>query len=115
MRHLMLCAALLALMTAGCVKRDAPEVTEGTTTQTEQPAEATAMTVHLKIEGMHCVNCKAKVEKILLEVPGVDSAEADNEAHSAVIKLKPGATFDEAAARDKLDIEMFTLTEVSAK
>jgi copper chaperone CopZ len=118
MKSLLMCAAFLALVFAGCVKQEVPvappESAETTKTEAEPATEAIPMTVHLKIEGMHCVNCKAKVEKILLEVPGVESAEADNEAHSAVVKLKPGASFDEAAARDKLDVEMFQLTEVSA-
>jgi copper chaperone CopZ len=121
MKYLLMLALCGCLMIVGCTAAEepAPEETEtpaGTETQSNADAhepEAVAMTLNLKIEGMFCVNCKAKVENILLEIPGVESAEADNENHTATVKLAPGANFDEDAARDKLDIENFDLKEVT--
>ena len=45
-------------------------------------------TVSFKVEGMECVNCKAQVEKVLLALKGVKSAEAslENSSVSAVVK-----------------------------
>ena len=43
----------------------------------EQNEEDTTMKTVLQVEGMMCGHCKAHVEKALLAVPGVESAEAD--------------------------------------
>ena len=39
----------------------------------------------LHVEGMMCAHCKARVEKALLAVPGVESAEADVDAKTATV------------------------------
>ncbi|CDB87806.1 copper chaperone [Firmicutes bacterium CAG:170] len=39
----------------------------------------------LQVEGMMCGHCKAHVEKALLAVPGVESAEADLDAKTATV------------------------------
>ena len=47
--------------------------------------EETAMTTELKVTGMMCVHCKAHVEKALLAVPGVESAEAHLDSNTATV------------------------------
>ena len=42
--------------------------------------------IKLKIEGMHCVGCSNRLEKILNNVDGVESAKVSLEEKSADIK-----------------------------
>jgi len=119
MKNILMLLMLTGLLLGGCVKgEDATETNDtGETTQTEvdqattdtPEPEGEPMSITLEIQGMHCVNCKAKVEKILKEIPGVIEAEADNVNHVATVMMAPGAKFDAALAKDKLDVEMFTL------
>ena len=41
----------------------------------------------LKVEGMMCMHCEARVKKALEAVPGVESAVADHSAGTAVVTL----------------------------
>jgi Cu2+-exporting ATPase len=45
------------------------------------------MTRTLKIEGMMCAHCEARVKKALEAIPGVESAAADHDAGTAVVTL----------------------------
>ena len=49
--------------------------------------EIKAMTKTLKIEGMMCSHCEARVKKALEALPGVEDAKADHEAGTAVVTL----------------------------
>ena len=49
----------------------------------------------LKVEGMMCTHCEARVKKALEAVPGVESAAADHGAGTAVVTLT-AAVEDEA-------------------
>jgi len=49
--------------------------------------EEKAMTKTLKVEGMMCMHCEARVKKALEAVPGVESAVADHSAGTAVVTL----------------------------
>jgi hypothetical protein len=49
------------------------------------------------------------VRGLLESLPEVESCTVSNETKLAVIRLKPGATFPEALAREKLDADNFTL------
>ena len=51
-------------------------------------------TVTLAVEGMMCNNCKAHVEKALLGVKGVKSAEASVENKNVVITAKESVSED---------------------
>ncbi len=46
------------------------------------------MTKTLKIEGMMCAHCEARVKKALEAVAGVESAAPDHTAGTAVVTLK---------------------------
>ncbi|MDR1036768.1 MAG: heavy metal translocating P-type ATPase [Deltaproteobacteria bacterium] len=45
------------------------------------------MEVRLKVDGMSCGHCSARVEKVLSGIPGVDKAAVDLEAGAAVVTL----------------------------
>ena len=49
--------------------------------------EEKTMTKTLKVEGMMCAHCEARVKKALEAVPGVESAVADHTAGTAVVLL----------------------------
>ena len=53
----------------------------------ETTKEETSMKKTLKVEGMMCMHCEARVKKALEAVPGVESAVADHEAGTAVVTL----------------------------
>ena len=53
----------------------------------ETKKEEKNMTKTLKIEGMMCAHCEARVKKALEAVPGVESAVADHTAGTAVVIL----------------------------
>ncbi len=46
--------------------------------------------IKLKIEGMHCAGCSNRLEKILNNVDGVESAKVSLEEKSADIKYNEG-------------------------
>ena len=41
----------------------------------------------LKVEGMMCTHCEARVKKALEAIPGVESAVADHTAGTAVVTI----------------------------
>ena len=50
------------------------------------------MTKTMKIEGMMCVRCKARVEKILNGLEGVSEAVVDLDAGTATLQCADGVT-----------------------
>jgi Cu2+-exporting ATPase len=60
-------------------------------------SEDTTMTKTLKIEGMMCGHCEARVKKTLEELPFIESATPSHENNNAVITLS--GDFDEEAVR----------------
>ena len=49
--------------------------------------EETTMTKTMKIEGMMCGHCEARVKKVLEALPEVETAEVSHEAGTAVVTL----------------------------
>ena len=45
------------------------------------------MTKTMKIEGMMCQHCEARVKKTLESIPGVAAAEVSHEAGTAIVTL----------------------------
>ena len=45
------------------------------------------MTKTMKIEGMMCGHCEARVKKVLVALPEVESAEVSHESGTAVVTL----------------------------
>lgn len=70
--------------------------------------------IELTIKNMMCTSCQATVKKILEEQPGVQAADVNWENGSAMLTLKVGTRFDEAAARAALDKQNFELVKVGA-
>ncbi len=62
---------------------------------TRKKKENKEMTKTLRVEGMMCSHCEARVKKALEAVEGVQSAVADHTKGTAVVTLK-GSTSDEA-------------------
>ena len=60
----------------------------------ESKKEETVMTRTLKVEGMMCMHCEARVKKALEAVPGVESAVADHTAGTAVVTLRESVADD---------------------
>lgn len=56
-------------------------------TEMESGKEGTTMTKTMKIEGMMCGHCEARVKKVLEALAEVDSAEVSHEAGTAVVTL----------------------------
>jgi Cu+-exporting ATPase len=48
------------------------------------------MEIKLKVDGMTGGHCSARVEKTLLEIPGVDGARVDLEAGTAAVSVSGG-------------------------
>ena len=55
------------------------------------------MTKTVKIDGMSCAHCEARVKKALEALPGVETAVASHEKKNAVLTLS--AEVDEAAVK----------------
>ena len=56
--------------------------------------EETTMTKTMKIEGMMCGHCEARVKKVLEALPEVDAAEVSHEAGTAVVTLNAEVSDD---------------------
>ena len=52
------------------------------------------MTVIMKINGMMCEHCEARVKKALEAIPQVEKAEPDHNANQAVVTLREEVPFD---------------------
>ncbi len=59
-----------------------------------EKTEGKKMTKTLKIEGMMCGHCEARVKKCLEEIDGVQSAEVSHEKGTAVVTLTKDVPFD---------------------
>ena len=68
------------------------------------------MTKTLKVEGMMCTHCEARVKKALEAVPGVESAAADHAAGTAVVTLS--APVADEALRAAVEAQDFKVTGV---
>ncbi len=56
--------------------------------------EETTMTKTMKIEGMMCGHCEARVKKVLEALPEVDAAEVSHEAGTAVVTMNAEVSDD---------------------
>lgn len=66
--------------------------------------------ITLKVTGMHCPKCDARVEKAVGAIAGVESAKADHESDSVTIAYD-GAAETLAAARAAIVAEDFTVED----
>ena len=72
--------------------------------------EDTTMKKTLKVEGMMCGHCEARVKKALEAVPGVESAAADHNSGTAVVTLS--APVDDDALRAVVEAQDYKVLGV---
>ena len=66
----------------------------------------------ISINGMMCGHCEMHVKKALEALDFVESAQASHEAKNAVVTLKAGSTFDEAAVKKAVEAAGYEFVEV---
>ena len=64
----------------------------------------------MKIEGMMCPHCEARVKKILEEIPGVESAVCSHEKGTAVVTLSENV--EDAVLKEAVEAEGYPVTEM---
>lgn len=69
------------------------------------------MTKTMKIEGMMCVHCEARVKKALEELDGVAEARPDHDAGIAELTLTGRA--DDATLKKTVEALGFTVTGIT--
>lgn len=74
------------------------ELVEQIISDNEKKTEEKIMTKTLKVEGMMCEHCEARVKKALEALEGVESAVADHNAGTAVVKLSADVSDEILAA-----------------
>ena len=76
----------------------------------ETKKEEITMTKTLKVEGMMCQHCEARVKKALEAIPGVESAVADHSAGTAVVNLS--APVDDQTLRAAVEAQDYKVLGV---
>lgn len=64
----------------------------------------------MRIEGMMCGHCEARVQKVLLALPGVESAVASSAEGTAVVELS--AEVSDADLRAAVEAQDYTVTGI---
>lgn len=72
--------------------------------------EKKAMTKTMKIEGMMCPHCEARVKKTLEAIPEVEAAEVSHENDSAVVTLN--APLADEALKSAIEEQGYTVVEI---
>ena len=65
----------------------------------------------MKIEGMMCPHCEARVKKTLEAVEGVLSAEVSHESGTAILTL--GAPVEDGVLRAAVEGQGYTVVEIA--
>lgn len=72
--------------------------------------EKKAMTKTMKIEGMMCPHCEARVKKTLEEIAEVESADVSHETDTAIVNLNASITDD--ALKNAIEEQGYKVTEI---
>ena len=72
--------------------------------------EEITMTKTMKIEGMMCGHCEARVKKVLEALPEVDAAEVSHEAGTAVVTLN--AAVDDSVLKKTVEDQDYKVTGI---
>ncbi|MGM9558360.1 MAG: heavy metal translocating P-type ATPase [Oscillospiraceae bacterium] len=78
--------------------------------KTKHKEEKTSMQKTLKIEGMMCPHCEARVKKALEALPGVAQAEVSHAAGTAVVTLTAALADD--ALKNAVEAQDYTVTSI---
>ena len=73
--------------------------------------EQSAMTKTMKIEGMMCQHCEARVKKTLESIPGVAAAEVSHEAGTAVVTLD--APVENDTLKSAVEAQDYKVTDIA--
>ena len=74
------------------------------------PQEETKMTKTMKIEGMMCSHCEARVKKALEKLPQVEEAQVSHTAGTAVLTLN--ADVEDAALKEAVEAQDYTVLSI---
>ncbi|MCD8069461.1 MAG: heavy metal translocating P-type ATPase [Lachnospiraceae bacterium] len=99
-------------LSANPTERAAVKPTEDTAVHSDKEREESkTMTKTMKIEGMMCGHCEARVKKALEALPQVESALVSHEAGTAVVTLS--AELDNAALQKAVEEQDYTVVSIS--
>ena len=73
--------------------------------------EQSAMTKTMKIEGMMCQHCEARVKKTLEAIPGVAAAEVSHEAGTAIVTLD--APVENDTLKSAVEAQDYKVTDIA--
>ena len=68
------------------------------------------MTKTMKIEGMMCGHCEARVKKTLEAIPEVENADVSHETDSAVVTLN--APLDNEVLKNAIEAQDYKVVEI---
>lgn len=85
-------------------------ITDGGTLERSSDDKETTMTKTLKIEGMMCPHCEARVKKTLEAIDGVELATVSHELGTAVVDL--AADIDNATLKSAVEAQGYTVTSI---
>ena len=69
------------------------------------------MTINIKIQGMKCEHCEARVKKALEALPEVESALVSHKDRTAVVTLR--TPVDAIVLKEAVEAQDFTVIEVA--
>ncbi len=69
------------------------------------------MTMNMKIQGMMCEHCEARVKKALEALPEVESALVSHKDGTAVVTLR--TLVDASVLKEAVEAQDYTVTEVA--
>lgn len=102
-----LLAALALAGLAACNKQADQGSAAAQSTPTEVE-EAAFLTADIKVEGMHCDNCRQSIEGAVGKMAGVQSVSADFEKGEAIVSFDPSLT-SQAAISQEIESLGFTV------
>lgn len=76
----------------------------------KQTKEQKTMEKTMKIEGMMCGHCEARVKKCLEEIPGVQEAVVSHQQGTAVVKLS--APVEDAVLKSAVEAQDYQVTGI---
>ncbi len=76
-----------------------------------QKKEIKTMTMNMKIQGMMCEHCEARVKKALEALPEVESALVSHKDGTAVVTLR--TPVDASVLKETVEAQDYTVTEVA--
>lgn len=68
------------------------------------------MTIEVKVKGMMCGHCEARVKKVLEALENIESAEASHEKENVIISAT--GELSDAVIRETIENEDYEVTEI---